>query len=149
MTSKNKILLAGSAVLAFVLLTGFRGGHWGGGARDPERIKQMITWKLDDRLEELNATDAQKRTLQGLKDGLFEDGKRLVVENKEARKQALEQWDSAQPDATRVHALVDARVDALRGFAHKVADAFLEAHRVLSPEQRQQVSAGIRSHHER
>jgi len=149
MTSKNKILLAGTAVLAFVLLTGFRGGHWGGGARDPERIKQMITWKLDDRLEDLKATGAQKQAIQGLKDGLFEDGKRLVAENKDARKQALEQWESAQPDATRVHALVDARVDALRGFAHKVADAFLEAHRVLTPEQRQQVSADVRAHHAR
>jgi len=145
MNTKNKLLLAGSTLLAVVLLTGFRGGHFGGGARDPERVKQMITWKLDDRLEELDATDAQKRTIQGLKDGLFEDGERLVGEHQRAREEALAQWDSAQPDAARVHALVDARLDALRGFAHKVADAVLEAHRVLTPEQRQQVSAELRA----
>ncbi|MBM7114063.1 Spy/CpxP family protein refolding chaperone [[Archangium] primigenium] len=149
MKTRNKYVLAGTAVLAFVLLTGFRGGPWGGGARDPERVKQMITWRLDDRLEQLKATDAQKRTIQGLKDGLFEDGKQLMEGNKDAREQALAQWDAERPDATRVHALVDARVDALRGFAHKVADAFLRAHETLTPAQRQQVSSQIREHHAR
>ncbi|WNG44904.1 periplasmic heavy metal sensor [Archangium minus] len=146
MTTKNKILLAGSAVLAFVLLTGFRGGHFGGGPRDPERVKQMVTWKLDDKLEDLKATDAQKQALHGLKDSLFEDGKRLVEEQKGARAQMVEQWESPNPDSRAVHALVDARVDAFRAFAHKLADAALEAHRILTPEQRQQVTARVREH---
>lgn len=145
MTTKNKLLVAGSALLAFVLLTGFRGGHFGG-PRDPERVKQMITWKMDDRLEDLKATDAQKQALHGLKDSLFEDGKRLFEEQKDARAQMLEQWESPNPDARAVHSLVDARVEAFRAFAHKVADAALEAHRILSPEQRQQVTAEVREH---
>jgi len=144
MNTKNKLLIAGSAVLAFVLLSGFRGGHFGGGARDPERMKQMITWRMDDRLEDLKATEDQKQALHGLKDSLFEDGKRLFEENKGARTQLVEQWESTNPDSRAVHALVDARVDALRAFAHKVADAALEAHRILSPEQRQQVTANVR-----
>lgn len=145
MNTKNKLLIAGSAVLAVVLLSGFRGGHFGG-PRDPERVKQMITWRMDDRLEELKATEDQKQALHGLKDSLFEDGKRLYEENKGARAQMLEQWDSANPDSRAVHALVDARVDAFRAFAHKVADAALEAHRILSPEQRQQLTANVREH---
>ncbi|MCY1081222.1 Spy/CpxP family protein refolding chaperone [Archangium lansingense] len=150
MTTKNKLLVAGSAVLAFVLLTGFRGGHFGGGhfggPRDPERVKQMISWRLDDRLEELNATEDQKQAIHGLKDSLFEDGKRLFEENKGARTQMLDQWESANPDSRAVHSMVDARVDAFRAFAHKVADAALEAHRILTPEQRQQVTGHVREH---
>ncbi|AKJ06743.1 Spy/CpxP family protein refolding chaperone [Archangium gephyra] len=145
MTTKNKLMIAGSAVLAFVLLTGFRGGHFGG-PRDPERVKQMITWRLDDRLEDLKASEQQKQALHGLKDSLFEDGKRLFEENKGARTQMLDQWESANPDSNAVHALVDARMDAFRAFAHKVADAALQAHRILSPEQRQQVTANVREH---
>jgi Spy/CpxP family protein refolding chaperone len=145
MTTKNKLLVAGSVVLAFVLLTGFRGGHFGG-PRDPERVKQMLTWKMDDRLEDLKATDAQKQALHGLKDSLFEDGKRLFEEQKDARAQMLEQWESPNPDTRAVHSLVDARVDAFRAFAHKVADAALEAHRILTPEQRQQVTTEVREH---
>ena len=146
MTTKNKLLIAGSAVLAVVLLSGFRGGHFGGGRHDPERVKQMITWRMDDRLEDLKATEEQKQALHGLKDSLFEDGKRLFEENKGARAQLLEQWESANPDSRAVHAQVDARVDAFRAFAHKVADAALQAHRILTPEQRQQVTAGVREH---
>jgi Spy/CpxP family protein refolding chaperone len=146
MTTKNKLMIAGSAVLAFVLLTGFRGGHFGGGHRDPERMKQMITWRLDDRLEDLKASEQQKQAIHGLKDSLFEDGKRLFEENKGARTQMLDQWESANPDANAVHALVDARMDAFRAFAHKVADAALQAHRILSPEQRQQVTENVREH---
>jgi Spy/CpxP family protein refolding chaperone len=145
MNTKNKWLIAGSAVLAVVLLSGFRGGHFGG-PRDPERVKQMITWRMDDRLEDLKATEEQKQALHGLKDSLFEDGKRLFEENKGARAQMLEQWESANPDARAVHSLVDARVDAFRAFAHKVADAALEAHRILTPEQRQQVTGELREH---
>jgi Spy/CpxP family protein refolding chaperone len=147
MTTKNKILVAGSTLLAFVLLTGFRGGHMGwGGPHDPERVKQMISWKVDDRLDELKATDAQKQSIHGLKDSLFEDGKRLFEEQKGARAEMLNQWESPNPDAKAVHALVDARLDAFRAFAHKVADAALEAHRVLTPEQRKQVTAEVREH---
>jgi protein CpxP len=141
MNTKNKILVAGSALVAFVLLTGFRGGGFHAwGPRDPERVKQMITWKLED----LKATDTQKQALHGLKDSLFEEGKRLHEEQKGARAELLNQWDSANPDANAVHTLVDARVDAFRAFAHKVADAALEAHRVLTPEQREQVSSEVR-----
>ncbi len=149
MKTRNKLLVAGSAVLAVVLLSGFRGGHFGGpgwGARNPERVKQMITWKLDDRLEALDATEAQKQTFHEMKDRLFEDGTRLFEEQKDARKEMLAQWESPTPDAQRVHALVDARVDAFRAFAHKLADAAIEAHRILTPAQRQQVSAHV---HER
>lgn len=146
MITKNKLLIAGSAVLAIVLLSGFRGGHFGGGPRNPERIKQMISWKLDDHLEELKATEQQKQAIHGLKDSLLEDGKQLFQENKGARVQMLEQWESANPDSRAVHALVDERVDAFRAFAHKMADAALRAHRILGPEQRQQVTAHVREH---
>lgn len=149
MNTRNKVVLATSSLLAFVLLTGFafRGGHGGwGGPRDPERLKQMITWRMDDRLEDLKATDAQKQALHGLKDSLFADGQRLFAEQKDARAELLGQWDSPTPDAQAVHALVDARLDALRAFAHQVADAALEAHRVLTPEQRARVTAEVREH---
>jgi periplasmic protein CpxP/Spy len=144
MNTKNKLLVAGSALLAVVLLSGFRGGGFGWGPRDPERVKQMITWRMDDRLEALEATEDQKKALHGLKDSLFEDGKRLYEEQKGAKTEMLTQWESPTPDARAMHAVVDARVDAFRAFAHKLADAALEAHRILTPEQRQQVSTQIR-----
>lgn len=138
---KKKLAIAASAVLAVVLLSGFRGGGWN---RDPERIKQMVTWKLNDKLEDLDATEAQVKSIHAVKDRLFEDGKVMATEHQAARLEALTQLESANPDAAKLHALVDARIDAVRAFAHKVTDAALEVHRILTPEQRKELATEYR-----
>jgi Spy/CpxP family protein refolding chaperone len=133
----KKILTVGSAILAVVLLSGFgwRGGH-GGWGRDPERMKQFVTWRLDDKLEDLKATEAQKKSIHGIKDRLFEDGKQVMAGQQAAREEAFTQLSSERPDAAKLHALVDERFEAMRALAHKATDAALEAHKVLTPEQR-------------
>ncbi len=136
----KKIAVVASAILAVALLSGFRSG-W---KRDPERIKQMITWKLDDKLDDLDATDAQKKSVHAVKDRLFEDGLRLAQEHKATRMEVLTQLESPNPDAQKLHAVVDERIDAARAFAHKVVDAALEVHRILTPEQRKELSTEYR-----
>ena len=142
----KKILTVGSAILAVVLLSGFgwRGGHHGGWGRDPERIKQFVTWRLDDKLEDLKATEAQKKSIHALKDRLFEDGKQVMADHQAVRAEAFAQLSSEQPDAAKLHALVDARFDAMRALAHKATDAALEAHKVLTPEQRKALADEFR-----
>ena len=73
----------------------------------------MITWKLNDRLEDLDATDAQKQSVNAVKDRLFEDGKRLAEEHQATRLEVLTQLESDTPDAQKLHGLVDARLDAV------------------------------------
>jgi periplasmic protein CpxP/Spy len=138
---KKKLAIAASAVLAVVLLSGFRGGGWN---RDPERIKQMVTWKLNDKLDDLKATEAQKSTIHSVKDRLFEEGKLLASEHQATRLEVLTQLESDTPDAQRLHALVDTRIDAVRAFAHKVVDGALEVHRTLTPKQRKELSTEYR-----
>jgi Spy/CpxP family protein refolding chaperone len=138
---KKKIAIAASAVLAIVLLSGFRGGGW---HRDPERIKQMITWKLNDKLEDLEATAAQKQAVHGVKDRLFEEGKLLAQEHQATRVEVLTQLESDYPDSQKLHGIVDSRIDAVRAFAHRVVDAALEVHKVLTPEQRKELSTEYR-----
>lgn len=137
----KKLALIASAALAVVLLSGF---HGGGRHRDPERMKQFVTWKLDDKLEDINATEAQKKSVHAVKDRLFEDGKRLAEEHQGVRQEVLTQLESDNPDAQKLHALVDARIDALRAFAHKVVDSTLEVHRILTPEQRKELATEYR-----
>ncbi len=140
----KKIAIAASAVLAVVLLTGFasRGGHgWG---HNPERIKQVLTWRLNDKLEDLDATDAQRQSINAAKDRLFEDGVRLMEEHRGARVEAFTQLSSDSPDAQKLHALVDARIDAMRAFAHKITDAALEVHGTLTPQQRKELATEFR-----
>ena len=140
---KKKIAIAASAVLAVVLLSGFRGGGWGWN-RDPERVKQMITWRLNDKLEDLQATDAQKQAVNSVKDRLFEQGKLMAQEHEGVRVEVLTQLESDYPDAQKLHGIVDSRIDAVRAFAHQVVDAALEVHKVLTPEQRKELSTEYR-----
>lgn len=141
---KKKIAVASSAILAVVLLSGFafRGGH--GWSRDPERMKQMVTWRLNDKLDDLDATDAQRQSIHGVKDRVFTEGLTVMEDNRAARAEALTQLESDNPDAQKLHALVDERVDAMRAFAHKVTDAVLEVHRTLTPQQRKELATEIR-----
>ncbi|HZI12444.1 MAG TPA: periplasmic heavy metal sensor [Myxococcus sp.] len=141
---KKKIAVASSAILAVVLLSGFafRGGH--GWSRDPERMKQMVTWRLNDKLDDLDATDAQRQSIHGVKDRVFTEGLTVMEDNRAARAEALTQLESDNPDAQKLHALVDERVDAMRAFAHQVTDAVLEVHRTLTPQQRKELATEIR-----
>jgi Spy/CpxP family protein refolding chaperone len=107
-------------------------------------MKQMVTWRLNDKLDDLDATDAQRQSIHGVKDRVFNEGLSVMEENRAARAEALTQLESDNPDAQKLHALVDARIDAMRAFAHKVTDAVLEVHRTLTPEQRKELATEIR-----
>ncbi len=60
----------------------------------------------------------------------------------------LAQWQAEQPDASQVHAIVDGRADAMRKFADEVADAVLQVHGILTPDQRAIVTKKIQRHME-
>ncbi len=141
MKERMPILLALAA--AFALLTGFHGGCGRGAHADPARIDRLVTEHIDDALDDLKATDAQRAQVHVLKDKLLQDGQKFAAGQREARKAFVAQWDAAQPDAAQVHALVDARVDALRALAHETADSAIRLHGILTPEQRAQVSKKI------
>ena len=78
----------------------------------------------------------QKKQVQVVTDKLFADAEPLIEGQDAARDQAIAQWNSPNPDSTKVHAIVDERIDAVRAFAHRVADGALELHKILTPDQR-------------
>jgi periplasmic protein CpxP/Spy len=136
-------------VLAAVVLvaTGFRGGC-GDHGRDPASVDRMVTSHLEDVLENLDATPAQKTQVMALKDKLLQQGTALRQGGQDVRRQLVAQWDSDAPDRAKVHALIDARADAMRAFAHQAADAAVDLHGILTPEQRAKISKKIHRHME-
>ena len=114
--------------------------------RDPARLDRFVTHRLDDLLDDVHATDAQRQQLGALKDKLLADGKALHASHGDARQELLAQWQADQPDAARVHALVQARADAMKRFADEAADAVLQAHAILTPEQRAVVTRKLQRH---
>ncbi|HEU4385016.1 MAG TPA: Spy/CpxP family protein refolding chaperone [Anaeromyxobacteraceae bacterium] len=143
---KTVPVLLGLAAL-FALATGFRGGC-GGHRHDPASIDRMVTAHLEDALEDLDATPAQKGQVMALKDRVLQKGLALRQGGQETKKALVAQWDSASPDRAAVHALVDARIDAMRAFAHEAADAAVDLHGILTPEQRAKISKKVHRHME-
>ena len=122
------------AALAGVAIAANRMAH-----RDPNQVYQLITRKVDRLMNEINATDAQRAQINQLKDKLFKEGMDLRQNRQSLRSQLFANWDAAQVNASDVHAQVDKQVDAWRAFAHDAADASIQLHDLLTPDQRAQL----------
>ena len=118
-------------------------------ARGPERARQFISGRVDDALDDIHATDAQRAKAHALADSLFGEVMKRRDSNEEIRAALMEQFRSERPDPARVHALVDRMVDEFRGVAHQAADSAIEFHQVLTPEQRTELLRRAEQHHGR
>jgi Spy/CpxP family protein refolding chaperone len=143
-TTLKRFLLGALAVVglatAGLTLTAFRHSH------DPARFDRMITNRLDDLLDDVNATDAQRTQITAIKDKVVADGKALHADHAGTHQQLLALWQADQPDAAKVHAIVDGRADAMKKFADEVADAMIQVHGILTPEQRAKITKKLQRH---
>jgi Spy/CpxP family protein refolding chaperone len=131
--SKLWMILAGTA--AVLALAGF--GRCGGPhPRDPSQMAAFVTDRVDDMLDDLNATDAQRQQIHAIKDRLLAQALEMHKDGEPLHAEVKAQWESATPDRARLHSLVDQRFDAMRAFAHQAVDAAVEVHDILTPEQR-------------
>jgi Spy/CpxP family protein refolding chaperone len=150
----KKALVASLALapllVGVVVLTGFRGGcgHSHGG-HDPARMAAFVTDHVDDALDDLEATPEQRARVHAVKDRLLARGQALREARAGAHAEVLAQWRSETPDAARLHAMVDERLEGMRALAHEAVDAGLEVHGTLTPEQRAEVTRKIERRLER
>lgn len=135
------VAAVGALSLALVALTGFHGGcgarHHG---RDPAEMAGFVTGRVDDVLDDLDATPEQRARVHAVKDRLLADGASLHGGRREVHDALVAAWRSTTPDAAKLHALVDARIDAMRALAHQAVDSGVEVHGVLTPEQREKLA---------
>lgn len=142
---RRGLITVAVGAVAILALAGFRFARWGHGQmHDPERMKERLTRHVDRFLGRLEATEPQREQVHALSASLFDEGRRLMEEGRGTRQQVLGEWDSARPDAARLHALVDARVDGVRAFGHSAVEAMLRLHDILTPAQRAQVTEHAR-----
>lgn len=107
----------------------------------PERFEKMVQWRVDDALDELDATQAQRDRVQALTKESLAATKPLAEQAKSTRTALMSEWKSSTPDAAKVHALVDGQLDAVRAVAHALTDKALEVHALLTPKQREVLTA--------
>lgn len=142
----KKALLVTLGVVAigggYLALTGFA-GHCGGHGHGPARMERMVTHHVEDLLDDIQATPAQRTQILAIKDRLVARAQALHQGHGGLRQQLVAQWDAASPDVAKVDAIIDERAEAMKGFAHDVAGALAEVHGVLTPEQREKLSKRI------
>lgn len=127
-----------AAVVSLVVLSGCGGARGG-----EERLKKMVEWKVEDVLDDVDATEAQRATVKGLKDSVLAEATPLFASAQGTRKELVTEWKAQSVDAARVHQAIAAQADALEGFAHKLADAAIAVHDVLTPKQREVLTQRI------
>ncbi len=144
----KKILAFAAAVAlglsAIVALAAFR-GHF---HRDPAEMAAFVSHRLDDALDDLDATPQQRTQIHALADKLVADAQKLRAGRKEVHQQLVAQWDAATPDRARLHAIVDQQIDELRAMAHEAVDSAVDAHGILNADQRAKISKKLHRHME-
>jgi Spy/CpxP family protein refolding chaperone len=124
-------------------------GHGGfHGHRSHAMMEKFIDFTLNQKLDEIQATEAQKQKVHEIKDRLVGEGKALHDDRDDFRKQIVALLAQDEPDAARIRALVQQRTEAFTRFAGEATDAVLELHGVLTPDQRKQLLAHVQEHME-
>ncbi len=138
---KNKLLvLVGLAVASFVLLTGFRyagGGHHGGHHGGPA----MMGKHLDKMLDQIDATPEQRAQITAIKDRLVASHEaRMQGDRQQHKQEMVEFWRQNNPNPAEIRARIDEKFEQRKAAAYEMADAMIEVHRILTPEQRAEVA---------
>lgn len=133
--------LGGALVATLALgLMAFGGGHFAHRMHDPAELAAFVTNRVDDTLDDLDATPAQRTQINAVKDRMLA----AAMSHRETRQQThdafVAEWKAERPDAAKLHALVDQRAAELTAMAHQAVDAAVEVHDALTPEQRAKVT---------
>ena len=110
---------------------------------------KFVDFMVNEKLDELKASDVQKQRVLEIKQRLMSEGRTLHEGRGEFHERLLSLLAQDTPDTAELHALVNAHKEKLSALADKALDAALELHDVLTPEQRQQLAADLREHMER
>jgi Spy/CpxP family protein refolding chaperone len=135
-----------AAVLGVVALAGSGCGRHEH-PRDPAQVAAFVNSHVNDVLDDLDATPDQRTKIHALTDRMLDEAKAAHADQAQVRATFLAEWKAEKPDAAKLHALVDARADALRKLAHDAVDAGVEAHDVLTPAQREKLSKKVERWH--
>ncbi len=127
------------ALVAVVGLAGFACGHHAH-SHDPAQIQKMVNARVDDLLDDVDATPDQRTRIHAIADRMLAAAKDAHAGHEQVRATVLGEWRAETMDRAKLHALVDQRADALRALAHQAVDAAADAHDVLTPAQREKLA---------
>lgn len=115
----------------------------------PEAVDLVVTWKLDQALDRLEATEAQRQEFHAAKDWILEEIHDLIQGTRDTHLTLVEELKKDEPDAEKLHALVAHQAERHRIFAHDLVETVLSLHSTLSSGQRERIFELVADHMER
>jgi Spy/CpxP family protein refolding chaperone len=112
-------------------------------------VAAFVTDRVVDALDDLDATPEQRTRIHAVKDRLLTAAQEARAKGGDHRAELLAAWRSEQPDAARLHALVDQHLDEMRAVAHQAVDGAIEVHDTLTPAQREKLATKAERHMQR
>jgi Spy/CpxP family protein refolding chaperone len=120
-----------------------------GGAHGPSHhalMGRFVDFAIDEKLREIDATDAQKLKVREITERLMRQGKALHGDHAAFHDELVDLLSRDELDAPALRAAVKARTDAFARFAEEASDAVVELHDAFTPEQRTRLLADLREH---
>ncbi len=147
--NRKHILFAVVGVASFALLTGFgsAAAHHMPFGHDSAKAVKFINWKVNDTLDDLKATDAQRAKVVAVKDHLVAEGQKLHAQSEQVHDQIAQQWTSEHMNVPELKARADQQLNELRAFLYQGIDGMAQIHDTLTPAQRAQLADDIRRAH--
>lgn len=137
---RNKKWLIVSLLVAGTLVVACGARRARHSARSPEQIEKHVSSRVEDVLDDIDATDRQREKVNQVEERLFVQFRLLHQGSKKTRSLALREWRSDQPNARRLHDLVDQRSEEYKKAMHAVVDGMVEVHGALTGEQRDEIA---------
>jgi Spy/CpxP family protein refolding chaperone len=147
MTRRTKVAVA--VTVAVGLLAGATAfAAWGHGGR-PAVMKRMVIAMIDDALDAAQVTADQRPRIYAARDRVFAAVEEMRKNRRARMEEVLAVFEADAIDPARLEALRALREEEHRKVADAIAQALVETHEVLSPEQRKALTSYVRSHHQR
>lgn len=145
----GKAMIIAGSVLAGIALTAFAvtscGGHHGF-KRDPDKMRKFALWKVDDTLDDIDASESQKKQILAIADRVVRDFQQLHDDKEEDHEAVLAELERGRPNPQVFHDLLDRRTEQFNKLAHETIDRTLRAWQILDRGQQAELLAEIRDH---
>jgi Spy/CpxP family protein refolding chaperone len=120
------------------------GGH--GHRMSPKMMKRMALGFVDDVMDEIDATDAQRATFEALAEDIVNEGLAMKKDHKAHKAFVLNELSKPTPDREALKAHMDEKFSRLEDFAHRTLDKVLDAYETLDADQKAIVLEKLETH---
>lgn len=142
---KSLYFVAPAALLVGIGSAFAHGAH----RRDPERMKKFIEFRVNETLDDLDATDTQRSQILAIVDGMVSkaQAEHQSGERRQLAEAIAKAVESDKPDTAAIDRLIDERAKRMTALAHEAVEAGRSVHAALTPDQRKELAERIREHH--